>query len=389
MNMQELKDSALRSIKNFNTTPQHRELYKFTHLERFFEKMESAKENESVDLDKFAEKSFPTFLVVDGELKEAPEVSGLKVTTTQKQELKDGTALSELHHQFNQPSLVFEVAKNTKIDSPIRVLNLITRAEITAPTLVVRLGNFSELTLIEESRGLFESYAQVSESYIQVNEGARLEHVQLEAAGTSALHHGSTWASVQKDGSYRNFIFSLSGKLIRRNLDITLHESGANGESYELFLVTDDEHVDINSVMNHQAPDTTSNQLAKGLLDGDSKGIFTGKIFIHPKAQRVASGQLNKNLLLSKKAHIHSQPQLEIFADDVKCSHGSTTGQMSDEEVFYFETRGIPPQRARTLLAYGFGLEVVLKLQNPQLRQRIQTDVMNALREKFKIGDSK
>jgi Fe-S cluster assembly protein SufD len=139
-------------------------------------------------------------------------------------------------------------------------------------------------------------------------------------------------------------------------------------------------------VIHHLSADTTSDQISKGILSGNSKGVFTGKIHIHPQAQRVNSGQINRNLLLSPKAQIHSQPQLEIFADDVKCSHGSTTGQMSDEELFYFEARGIRPEKARTLLAHGFALEVVNKIKNKELKNKISELVLNELTLKFNIG---
>jgi len=178
----------------------------------------------------------------------------------------------------------------------------------------------------------------------------------------------------------------MKGKLNRKNLTLNLNEAGANGESYSLFLTNGREHSDINTAINHKAADTTSDQMAKGILDGESKGIFTGLIHIFPKSQRVASAQLNKNLLLSKKAQLHSQPQLEIFADDVKCSHGSTTGQLSDDEVFYFQARGIPADKARTLLAHGFGMEIVQKITNQEARGYLGQTVMSHLETKFNLG---
>ena len=116
---------------------------------------------------------------------------------------------------------------------------------------------------------------------------------------------------------------------------------------------------------------------------------MTEKKFFSPKAQRVQSGQLTKNLILSKKAQAFSRPQLEIFADDVKCSHGSTTGQISPEELFYFEARGIPEQKARNILAFGFGYEIVLKIADLSVRNRIQGTIQEALQSKINLGDMK
>jgi Fe-S cluster assembly protein SufD len=213
-----------------------------------------------------------------------------------------------------------------------------------------------------------------------------VEHVQISQGNDSNFSHAETQVTLKKDARYRNVLLHLSGKLNRRNVNIDLWESGAHAESYNLYLTDRTEHSDISTQVQHRAADTTSNQIAKGILDGESKGIFTGKIHIHPKAQRVASGQLNKNLLLSKKAQAHSQPQLEIFADDVKCSHGSTTGQLSPDEVFYFQARGIPADKARTLLAHGFGLEVVMKIQNEIVRSWVELQVLAALKNKFNLG---
>lgn len=368
--------------------------YKFTNLAKFFEALTpidtSSEEVSASDI-----QSIPSFVFQDGELKFSPQINGLKVfplnekLSEVKGILSSQNSLNHLHHSLTDHGLVIEIEKNVRIDSPLRILHIITQGAIKAPTLVIKMKAFSELSLLEEFRGKSNSYAEVSEAYAELEAGAKLEHLQLDEGQSESLHHGSTWAKVHRDASYSNLVFHLSGKLSRRNLDLRLLESGSHGESYNLFLTSDTEHSDINTVINHEAPDTTSNQIAKGILGGESKGIFTGKIHIHPKAQRVVSGQINRNLLLSPKAQIHSQPQLEIFADDVKCSHGSTTGQLSPEEIFYFESRGLPAEKAKTLLAHGFGLEVVLKIKDQKLREYMGLKVMTALKDKFQLGDSK
>jgi Fe-S cluster assembly protein SufD len=170
---------------------------------------------------------------------------------------------------------------------------------------------------------------------------------------------------------------------------VNLTETGSHAESFNLYLTGDKEFSDISTVINHQIHDTTSQQLTKGILGGDSKGIFTGKIHILPKAQKVQSGQLTKNLILSKKAQAFSRPQLEIFADDVKCSHGSTTGQMSAEELFYFEARGIPESKAKNMLAFGFGHEIVFKISNSLVKNKIQSIIQNALTSTIHLGELK
>lgn len=365
--------------------------YKFTNLTKFFEALPQT-EVADVGPKASSKSDISTFLFLDGVLQDHHKVEGVNITpvsekfTEVRELLATKNPLNHLHHGLLDHGLFIEVDKNVKVTGPIRIQHIITKNTIKAPTLVIKMKAHSEMSLLEEFSGAESSYAEVSESYIHLEAGAKLEHLQLNHGQNESLHHGSTWSKIQRDASYTNFIFHLNGKLSRRNLDIKLMEPGSHGESFNLFLISEKEHSDINTIINHEAPDTTSNQIAKGILGGESKGIFTGKIFIHPKAQRVSSGQINRNLLLSPKAQVHSQPQLEIFADDVKCSHGSTTGQLSPEEIFYFESRGLPAEKARTLLAHGFGLEIVLKIKDQKLRSYLEKMVLEALKNKFKLG---
>jgi Fe-S cluster assembly protein SufD len=268
-------------------------------------------------------------------------------------------------------------------------LTIITKSSVSAPTNLILAHPFSKITIIEETRVVGpSSHAFIPETYIVAHPSSQVEHIALDQENDQGLHHGSIFIDVAKDAIVRTFFFTTSGRMIRKNLSLNLNAPGARGETYSLFLTSKSEHSDIYTVINHKSPDTSSDQMAKGILDGESRGIFTGKIHIHPKAQRVISGQLNKNLLLSKKTQIHSQPQLEIFADDVKCSHGSTTGQLSDDEIFYFQARGIPAEGARNLLALGFGLEIVQKIQDKQAREHVMKIIRDMLVQKFSLRKS-
>jgi Fe-S cluster assembly protein SufD len=365
--------------------------YKFTHLASFFEKLTYEPHEGSAPVVKAS--PFPTIVFQDGELLRSdvlPEGVELKRVKdlSSLDFLKESNALSHLHHSLIGEGVVIEVAKNVELESPLRILNLLTKNTITAPTHLIVANPFSKLTVIEETLAQDIAHAQVTETYLYAHPGSKVEHIFLDQEGPQGINHSSVYAEVEQDASVKSFIFNTAGRLNRKNLVLDLNSSGANGESYALFLTNGEEHSDVNTVINHRAADTTSAQIAKGILDGDSKAVFTGKIHIFPKAQRVASSQLNKNLLLSKRAHVHSQPQLEIFADDVKCSHGSTTGQLSDDEVFYFEARGIPANRAKTLLAQGFGLEVVLKIENQLAREHVNQVVLDKLIHKFHLGGS-
>jgi Fe-S cluster assembly protein SufD len=364
------------------------DIYKFTNMKSFLEKLSYAPKNNHVELESYIDEKIPTLFFIDGDLQN-PELKVEGLTTELfKGKPEDGPlhATTNLHHGLMTDGVKITVRKNTKIDCPVRILHLMTRAGVVAPTVMIEAETHSEFTLIEENIAVDSAYALTSETHVHVRPGAKLEHIHLEKGGAETIHHGTTYSHIERDATYRNFVFHISGHLNRRNVFMNMKAPGSHGESFNLYLTNDSEQSDIYTELHHLSPDSTSQQLAKGILDGSSKGVFTGKIHIHPDAQRVNSGQLNKNLLLSKKAQVHSQPQLEIFADDVKCSHGSTTGQLSPEEVFYFESRGIPLEKARTLLAHGFGMEVVLKIQNLTAKEMASSLVLETLKTKFNLG---
>ena len=394
-----LKDFRQTHLEVFKKSPlevKTPEAYKFTNLKTFFGALEySPYEGEEAKAETYLSDDFHTLVFIDGELQNKITVPGLSIKSVEESfgvvasELKTDHPLSTLHHALLGAGVVLEIEKKTKIEKPIRLVNMITRSGVNAPTILIRAHSFSEATILEENFDQAIAHAFIGETYIHVEAGATLEHVQVSNGSDTALLHTSTHTTLARDSVYRNVILNISGKLNRRNVSVGLLESGAHAESYNLYLTNGSEHSDISSVIHHMAADTTSNQIAKGILDGESKGIFTGKIHIHQHAQRVNSGQINKNLLLSSKANAHSEPQLEIFADDVKCSHGSTTGQLSDDEVFYFQARGIPADKAKTLLAHGFGMEVVLKIENKIVRAKVEELVMNSLKTKFALGGEK
>ena len=386
--LKDFQATHLALFKKEGLKPKVVDSYKFTKPEAFFPEATSTEKFET----KCLNNHFPTIEFTNGVFtKNDLKISGVSVKGIKenfdevKHLFKDENALSHLHHALLTDGIIIEVAKNVEVGFPLKVKHTVSTEQVSAPAIIVILHHFSKLNLIEEVVGATASYTHISETYLDVRDGAKLEHILLGQESPEGIQHSSVYANVGKDAVARSFIFNTSGKLNRKNLTLNLTAAGAHGESFALYLTNKTEHSDVNTVIHHQAADSTSDQIAKGILDGDSKGIFTGKIHILPKAQRVASGQLNKNLLLSKKAQAHSQPQLEIFADDVKCSHGSTTGQLSPDEVFYFQARGIPEEKARTLLAHGFGLEVVQKIENEEARKAIAGFIMKTLETKFEL----
>ena len=150
-------------------------------------------------------------------------------------------------------------------------------------------------------------------------------------------------------------------------------------------MVDGSQHTDTHSIIDHRRPHCTSHQLYKGILDGKSRAVFNGKVFVRHGAQQTDARQTNKNLLLSKEAQVDTKPQLEIFADDVKCAHGAAVGQLDEDEMFYLESRGIKPALARNLLTYGFAEEVIEKIKIDSIRRELDEAVLNRLHSDLAI----
>ncbi|MCK5178790.1 MAG: SufD family Fe-S cluster assembly protein, partial [Candidatus Omnitrophica bacterium] len=167
------------------------------------------------------------------------------------------------------------------------------------------------------------------------------------------------------------FSFMAGSKLTRNDLDITLNGEGANTTLNALYSVYNDQHVDNHTSVDHRVPNCTSNQLYKGILNNRARAVFNGKVFVQPVAQKTSSYQLNKNLLLGTDCRIDTKPQLEIFADDVKCTHGATIGQLAKDEMFYLQTRCIPKKAATRMLAHGFVNDLFSTIKNTAIREKL------------------
>ncbi len=389
----EVRKNSIAAFKKLGF-PGRKENYRFTNIEKYFSNTTWATSTNKSPNDLLnsalkaqdAYKNLVVFVngILNQDLSRHPEIqitpfdSGLEAEELMWNKFNQykNDELSHLHYSFLNEGVIITSKKETK--STVKVISVITDDNLFShPTVLVKAEKFSDLTVFEECFAVSEkSYAQQLFSLVHVDTGAKVEHVQLVHENTTTNYLNTTEAQIQKDGIYRNITLHLGAAMARKNLSIELLESGAHAESYALYGLKGKQHSDISTQILHKAADSTSAQIAKGILADESRGVFTGKIHIFQEAQRVNSSQLNKNLLLSSKAQAHSQPQLEIFADDVKCSHGSTTGQLQDDELFYFQSRGIPAEKARALLAHAFGNEILMKIENKTIREEINNRVL-------------
>jgi Fe-S cluster assembly protein SufD len=214
---------------------------------------------------------------------------------------------------------------------------------------------------------------------VAVGNGARIEHYKVQSESTAAFHIANTFAATGRDASYESTNINLGAHLSRHDIAVRFQHEGASCAVDGLYLIGGDQHSDTHSVIDHATAHCTSRQLYKGVLDGKSRAVFNGKVFVRHGAQQTDAQQTNKNLLLSEEARVDTKPQLEIFADDVKCTHGAAIGQLNHDELFYLESRGINPALARNMLTYGFAEEVIEKIKIDSIKRNLDQAVMNSL----------
>jgi Fe-S cluster assembly protein SufD len=221
---------------------------------------------------------------------------------------------------------------------------------------------------------------------VTVKPGARINHYRIQRESADAFHVATTKAKTGRDSAYEMTSINLGGLLARHDIEVTLDEEGSHCAVDGLYLIGADQHSDTHSLIDHRHPHGTSRQLYKGVLDGKSRAVFNGKVFVRHGAQQTDAQQTNKNLLLSEEAHVDTKPQLEIFADDVKCAHGAAVGQLSEDELFYLGSRGINPALARNLLTYGFAEEVIERIKVDSVRNDLNRFLLNRLNTNLEIA---
>jgi len=184
---------------------------------------------------------------------------------------------------------------------------------------------------------------------------------------------------------YDTTTINLGAALSRHDINVTMDHEGASCSVDGLYMVDGNQHTDTHSVIDHRQPHCSSHQLYKGILDGNSRAVFNGKVFVRHGAQQTDARQTNKNLLLSDNAQIDTKPQLEIYADDVKCTHGAAIGQIDEDMMFYLESRGINPVLAKNMLTYGFAEEVIEKIKIESIKRELDEAVLNRLHSEFQL----
>jgi Fe-S cluster assembly protein SufD len=277
-----------------------------------------------------------------------------------------------------------EIAQGVVVDKPIHIIHLYTAVEPAwyQPRHLVIVHPHARLEIMESSTAGQEEQVLFVNSAAEwvVKENAHLLHSQIQANGKGNRFIQFNHICQERSSRYDNFTCTLPGSdLQRNNLEISLKGSGTEAHLYGLYLVGNQQLTDNHTAIKHIYPACQSNELYKGVLLGNGKGVFNGKVYVDQEAQQTNAYQQNNNLLLGDKAQIYAKPQLEIFADDVKCSHGCTVGQFDPESLFYLRARGIGEMQARRLLIEAFAYDVTEKLENNAWKAYIQEQIYQKL----------
>ena len=304
--------------------------------------------------------------------REAPEL-GERVASITTYEDRAFTALNSA---FMHDGAVVHVGPDAHVREPIHLLfitDAVAAKSMMHPRNLIIVGRNAKATVIESYVSLSDAvYLTNAVTEVSVADGATLHHYKMQREGLRAFHVGTIETKQARDSHYISFSFSTGGSLVRTNIYTTLAGAGCGATLNGLYMLDGEQHCDHQTLIEHAQPNCFSRELYKGVLDGQSHGVFNGKVYVDPIAQKTDGKQTNNTLLLSDKAQVDTKPQLEIFADDVKCTHGATVGRLDEQALFYMKSRGLSRDLARQLLTYAFAADVLETIEQENVREELE-----------------
>lgn len=295
----------------------------------------------------------------------------------------DKDPFTALNTAFAEDGVLVEIPQNTELKLPVITYFIADATEgenISFPRTLYLIGKNSKASFIHFTKSLGENRTlknQVDEIILEENAQGSLYKIQDDSEQSYSV--GETKVYQPNNSRFSTVTITLNGAVVRNNLNIDVDGEGCEANMYGLYLTKGKTHVDNQTEVDHIKPNSVSNELYKGIMDENSKGVFNGKIYVRREAQKTNAFQSNNNVLLSDKATINTKPQLEIWADDVKCSHGCTTGQLDEEAVFYLRSRGIGEEKARAMILRAFAREVIDKIEYEGLKEYVEREVTKRL----------
>jgi Fe-S cluster assembly protein SufD len=286
----------------------------------------------------------------------------------------ESNVFAALNTAFLQDGFLVHLNTESALKSPIHLQFLESgRGVMSFPRILVVADRHSQATIVETYSTLGESAdltAAVCEFVLA--EGARIDHYRINDASTRSFHFATHQVTQQRSSHFRSHAITLGGALVRNDISGLLSGEGCECTLNGLYFVDGNRLIDNHTVIDHAMPHCNSHELYKGIITDKGKGVFNGKIFVRQDAQKTDAKQTNQTLLLSPDATIDTKPQLEIFADDVKCTHGATVGQLDDEMLFYLRTRGIGKDQAQAMLQYAFANDILERIEVAPLREMLE-----------------
>jgi len=307
------------------------------------------------------------------------KLPAIKKLNQQADKIKHGFAT--LNTAFINDGIYLHLTKKTVLEKPIHIFYINTDSEsVQYHRNLFIAESCSEAVIIEHYLSdNSESYYSNSISEVYLEPSAVLNHIKIQQEAESAYHIATIKVQQSANTVFNNYTVSLGGKLSRSDIEIALTEQGASCGQYGLYLGHNRQHFDHHTYVGHEVPHCTSRQLYKGVLDNAARAVFNGKVYVYPNAVKSDSTQMNKNLLLSDKAEIDTKPELEIYNDDVLCSHGATVGQLDETQLFYLLSRGLDKSTAESLLIYAFSCEVISSIKNKALYEYLRNMILQKL----------
>ena len=345
--------------------------------------------NGRYDLERSHTGSLPSGSVIDSlarVLKEQPEFAEPMLSRSAD---AGDRAFVALNAAFQQDGALVSIPPGATIENPIYLIFVSTEAAnecIDHPLNLIRIGEGASATVVARHVSIGNAaYTKNVVSNIELADGANLQHVGFEMESEAAFHLATLNARIGRDAHFTSHAISLGAALARHEIRATLEGQGAECTLNGLYIASGDRHVDNQTLVDHAEPHGTSRELYKGILSNRAKGVFNGTVIVRPDAQKTSAEQSNPNLLLSGSAEVDTRPNLEIHADDVKCTHGATVGRLDDDAMFFLRARGISERNARQMLSHAFASEVIDRIPDEPLRdlirQRVEESLLMAGRE--------
>ena len=360
INFKKVKDYFIDNIES----------YKIVFVDGYFDPFLSQTSHEGIDI-----------CIMSAALNKAKYSDVIKKYFNKISDEKD--SLTSLNTAFSKEGVYIHVPKKTVVEKPVEVVHIATGNEaalMLQPRNLIVIEENSEIEIVESHRSLTSNPIFTNSlTEIFADRNANIDYYKIQNDNSNSSLIDSTFISQKRNSDVKVHTFSFGGKLTRNNLSFVQENESINSTMKGLTIIDYQQHVDHHTLVHHANPNCESHQDYKGIFSGKSTGVFNGKIIVDKIAQKTNAFQQNNNILLEDNATVNSKPQLEIFADDVKCSHGCTIGQLDTDALFYLRARGIPKKEAKALLTYAFANNILESVKIPELKSKIKNIIAKKL----------